>query len=115
MIAIMVLGGLAMLNSKQYNDPKGDELSVIPTMKGENKTTDPELMGKKYPKAMRGWRVFWPYKKLKLLEIPVVVQGSVGIHPKPIRKQVSATEPVFQNGQLQYTPQAVGAKRGNAY
>ena len=103
MMAIMVLGGLAMLNSKQYNDPKIDDRSATPKMKGGGKTACLEPMERKHPKTMRGWRVFWPHKKPKLLKIPVVVQGSVGIHPKPVREQVSTIEPVLQSGQLQYS------------
>ena len=34
MMAIMILGGLAMLNSKQYNDPTIDDRSTTPKMGG---------------------------------------------------------------------------------
>ena len=115
MMAIMVLGGLAMLNSKQYNDPKVDGQSATSTMKGGGKTACPEPMERKHPKTMRGRRVFWPQRKPKPLKNPVVVQGPVGTHSKLIRKQVPAAETEFQDGQLQYAPQAVEAKRGNVY
>ena len=114
-MAIMVLGGLAMLSGNQYNDPITDEQSVTPTIKRTDKTTCPEPMERKHPKTMRGWGVFWPQRKPKPLKNPVVVQGSVGTHSKLIRQPVPDTETEFQDGQLQYAPQAVEAKRGNAY
>jgi len=131
MMAIMVLGGLAMLNGNQDNVSKTDERSVTPTMKGTIKTTCSEPMERKHPKTLRGWGVFWPQQRSKPLKNPFVaqgsvgtqsklmnpvgMQGSVGTHSKLIRQPETDTETEFLDGQLQYAPQAVEAKRGNAY
>jgi hypothetical protein len=64
---------------------------------------------------MRGWKVFWPYERTKVLKIPVVALGSVGIHPQTGGAQVSTTEVLLQDEQLQYGPQSMEAKQGNAY
>ena len=131
MMAIMVLGGLAMLNGNQHNDQKTDGQPVTHTVKETAKPTCPETMEGKHPKTMRGWGVFWPQQRTKplkslfvaqgsvgtqsKLKSPVVMQGSVGTQPKLIKQPATDTEDESQNGQLQYAPQALEAKRGNAY
>ena len=67
MAAIMVLGGLAMLNSEQYNDTQivrdqDEELAVFHTIERESTTTNLEPVGKNHTKPLRGWKSSWILK-----------------------------------------------------
>ena len=39
-----------------------------------------EPVGKNYSKPLRGWKVFWPFERIKPLKIPVAAPRPVGIH-----------------------------------